>query len=366
MLAAVTLAAFLAQASVPADPGLVPPMPDYSAATSWFCRPEAPGACAIPLDETVVDAQGAHTSKPFTPAADPKVDCFYVYPTASSEKQFYSDMKPTAGELASLHDQFARFASRCRLFAPAYRQLTAFGLQTQLRAGKTEFDWSIPYQDVRAAWRFYLAHDNHGRGVILIGHSQGTILLSQLIAEEIDGKPVSQRIVAAYLGGHPGLAGRDGKAAGEAFTDLPLCRTQAQLRCTLVFSTYAVDDPTTTPLFGRNASATRLAGCTNPAAPAGGRTPLKAIFAKAPTAPASDPPFTEFDGGLTGECVSDPKGALLRVTVDPGPNEAAIKAALNRQGLANWGLHFFDMMLVQGDLLDETEAKLAAWNTGRR
>ena len=31
--------------------------------------------------------------------------------------------------------------------------------------------------DVVAAWRHYLDHDNRGRGVVLIGHSQGTGML---------------------------------------------------------------------------------------------------------------------------------------------------------------------------------------------
>ena len=48
---------------------------------------------------------------------------------------------------------------------------------------------SQAYADVREAWRTYLRKYNHGRGVVLIGHSQGSFVLRQLIAEEIDRKP---------------------------------------------------------------------------------------------------------------------------------------------------------------------------------
>ena len=37
------------------------------------------------------------------------------------------------------------------------------------------------YADVLDAWREYLARDNRGRGVVLLGHSQGTRMLRQLL-----------------------------------------------------------------------------------------------------------------------------------------------------------------------------------------
>ena len=47
--------------------------------------------------------------------------------------------------------------------------------------------------DVKAAWAYYLAHENHGRGVVLIGHSQGSGVLTALIKQEIDGKQCNER-----------------------------------------------------------------------------------------------------------------------------------------------------------------------------
>ena len=58
-----------------------------------------------------------------------------------------------------------------------------------LRARAGPLDRGLQYDDVRDAWNYYLAHDNQGRGFVLIGHSQGSYILTRLIREEIDGKP---------------------------------------------------------------------------------------------------------------------------------------------------------------------------------
>ena len=61
---------------------------------------------------------------------------------------------------------------------------------------------ALAYADVAAAWHHYLSVDNKGRGVVLIGHSQGSGMLNQLIKKEIDPNPAQRKLlVAAYLAG---------------------------------------------------------------------------------------------------------------------------------------------------------------------
>ena len=56
------------------------------------------------------------------------------------------------------------------------------------------------YEDVRRAFRHYLAAYNSGRPLILVGVEQGGVLASRLLAEEIAGDPeLARRLVAAYL-----------------------------------------------------------------------------------------------------------------------------------------------------------------------
>ena len=74
------------------------------------------------------------------------------------------------------------------------------------------------YDDVLDAWNYYLEHDNGGRGVVLIGHSQGSFILDELIRNEMDGKPVQSRIVSVIA---PGATLPMPKDSDAAFPHIP-------------------------------------------------------------------------------------------------------------------------------------------------
>ena len=98
-------------------------------------------------------------------------------------------------------------------------------------------DRAVGYNDVLDAWNHYLKHDNNGRGVVLIGHSQGSGVLTQLIRNEIDGKPIQSRIVSALLLG-TNVAVPKGKDVGGAFKNLPLCRAADQTGCVITYVSF--------------------------------------------------------------------------------------------------------------------------------
>ncbi|MEO8113433.1 MAG: DUF3089 domain-containing protein, partial [Phenylobacterium sp.] len=152
---------------------------DYSKPDAWLCWPGKAGdACAVDMTTTVIKADGSMTRETFK--ADPKapIDCFYVYPTVSNDPGVNSDMTPNAEELMVVKQQLARFGSKCRIYAPMYRQFTLTALRAVI-LGKPLPGSADPaartrgYDDVVDAWNYYLANENHGRGVVLIGHSQG-------------------------------------------------------------------------------------------------------------------------------------------------------------------------------------------------
>ena len=93
------------------------------------------------------------------------------------------------------------------------------------------------YDDVRDAWRYYLEHDNRGRGVVLVGHSQGSFILAELIRQEIDGKPTQSRLVSAILLGAT-LSVPRGKDVGGSFKNIPLCRAAAQTGCVVTYVSF--------------------------------------------------------------------------------------------------------------------------------
>lgn len=338
---------------------------DYAQAANWVCRPDAETICTSGLDVLVVMADNRRRLRRFIPAAAPPIDCFYVYPTVSQERSTFSDSRLTPDIAAVTRSQAGRLTSRCRLFVPIYRQLTASGLSALLAAHRP-LDWDRPYADVVAAWRWYRAHDNNGRGVVLIGHSQGSILLQRLLAKEIDGHASQRLLVAAFLGGDLSFSVARGGDSGGALRHIPLCTTGAQIGCVYVWNSYFVDDRSADRVFGRSAPAPQVAGCASPAAPGGGVGELKAYFARLASAPASDPPWVTWGDALSGQCVADAQGNVLRVTVRPDPIsiKASVKAAL-RAGAdgdpADWGLHGVDMDLMQGNILDRISEETAIW-----
>ena len=78
------------------------------------------------------------------------------------------------------------------------------------------------------AWKTYLHKYNDGRGIVLIGHSQGTFVLRQLIADQIDRKPgVRKRLVGAYLlGGNVEVD--EGSNVGGDFKHIPGCERRSR------------------------------------------------------------------------------------------------------------------------------------------
>jgi hypothetical protein len=59
--------------------------------------------------------------------------------------------------------------------------------------------FSAAYQDVRAAFLWYLDHDNQGRPFLLAGYSQGADLALRLLEEFFDDPALQSQLVAAYL-----------------------------------------------------------------------------------------------------------------------------------------------------------------------
>jgi hypothetical protein len=370
LLAILTIAASALLATRGAEAGDRPTVPepaspDYAVAANWACRPGAEAACTNGLDAVAVSPDGARAPQRFVAADAPAIDCFYVYPTASREPTDYADLAPTPEVIATIHAQAGRLASRCRVFAPLYRQATLAHLRAKMAGGDVP-NWDMPYRDIVAAWTYYLAHDNHGRGVVLIAHSQGTIVLQRLIAEHIDGQPVQARLVSAFLAGDPALLVPAGARVGGTFKAIPLCSAAAETGCVYVWSSYLADDAVARRAFGRDGDDGLVAGCVNPAAPGGGVGRLKSYFPKPAIAPVADPAWVESVDQLTGACRADGQGDVLRVTVAPGRYADLLGPMLAHVVHGGWGLHTLDIALVQGNIVDVLGAEAAAWQTRRR
>jgi hypothetical protein len=253
-----------------------------SATVVWLCKPGiARNPCEIPQDTTYQSSLLKGTV--VTPRNGPRqVDCFYVYPTVSNDLSANSD-KSRDPELVSIAKyQAARFNQQCRIYAPIYRQrtllsltLASVGAQLPVQKELLPGDFELAYSDVVEAWRDYLAHDNDGRGVVLIGHSQGTRMLKDLIRREIELKPEQHRLLVAaiLLGGNVTVPA--GGTVGGDFASTPLCTQPDQLGCVVAYSSFA-EDPADDSRFGHAPAGQEIA-CTDPRPLAGESGPFRLL-----------------------------------------------------------------------------------------
>jgi hypothetical protein len=350
---------------------------DYAKPETWLCWPGKAGdACAIDLTATVVKADGSTSVETFK--ADPKapIDCFYVYPTVSNDPGVVSDMTANAEELNVVKQQLARFGSKCRIYAPLYRQFTLTALRAMVAGtpivGATDpAVRQVGYNDVVDAWNHYLTTDNKGRGVVLIGHSQGSGLLQRMIPAEIEGKPVQKQLISALILGS-NLGVEKGKDTG-AFKTIPLCKSASQVGCAISYVTFRdTVPPPGNSRFGKVANPAMEAACVNPAALAGGAGELKAYLSNADniaSSAAATPewvkgkpnpktPFVTVPGLISGQCVSKDGFNYLeaKVNADPAdPRTDVINGDVTGPGgviAKDWGLHLIDANIAMGNLVD--------------
>jgi hypothetical protein len=342
-------------------------------ATTWLCRPGLPDdPCAVDLTTTRYDAFGRQTGVvPDRRAREPGIDCFYVYPTTSDHPgpQATFEIRPELRSIARY--QAARYSSECRVFAPVYRQITIAGLG----GGTTPEMRETAYQDVRAAWLDYMAHDNDGRGIVFMGHSQGAGVLRRLLREEVDPVPAVRRLLvsALLLGG--GVTVAKGSDRGGDFRHIPACRSHHQTGCVVAFATFGGPVPAASR-FGRTSDPALEVLCTNPAALSGGAGRVDPVYPTEPFAPGTvlaaviallgappvtaTTPWVEYRGAYVARCVDDGGANVLRVT----PRGTA--PVLQPSPDATWGLHLVDANIALGDLVDLVAAQARRWHALRR
>jgi hypothetical protein len=380
VLLAVTLAAAPALAQTPSTAPAA--APDYRQDGAWLCLPGRVDACGRPLPTADLNPAGYGPVGVSSPAADPPIDCFYVYPTISRDAGMNSDMTVGIEENAIAAVQLARFAGVCRTFAPVYRQGTLESVAAVVSGTNPLPIFAMAYGDVVAAWRDYLQHRNNGRPFVLIGHSQGTIHLTQLIAREIEGRPEAARMVSAILLGF-NVEVPLGRDAGGSFQRTPLCTRTGQTGCVVTYVSFRDGAPPPTgALFGRALAPGNTVGCTNPAALGGSVTaPLESYwfansaslppgFAWSSTGP-SPALFLRTRGLVSARCVTDGNVGYLAVSVNADPADARTDRIPGDVAIAGvpqpgWGIHLVDMNIAQGDLVRLVQTQSAAFLRARR
>ncbi|HXG99361.1 MAG TPA: DUF3089 domain-containing protein [Sphingomicrobium sp.] len=368
-LASIALAA-PAAAQQPAAPAVT----DYSRPANWLCLPGRVGICTTPLRTADLNPDGYGAIAASTIAKNPPVDCFIVYPTVSRDQGLNSDLIPGAGEeKASIVSQFARFSGACRAFAPVYRSMTVGAVTAAAAGADVTGPARLAFNDVRAAWKTYLSQHNQGRPFVLLGHSQGSLMLIQLLANEIEGRPEAKRMKLAIVPGFNVFVPQ-GKLVGGTFKTTPICSKPAQTGCVLTWVSYRERNaPPAGARFGFADKPGMTVACINPARPgATGWVPLDSYWNARSSLPvAGGPivwstqgpppaPFLRTRGLVSARCINDgPLGYLsIRTNADPKDKRTdRVGGEVGALGffLPGWGMHMIDVNAPQGDILRHIE-----------
>lgn len=334
--------------------------------TVWLCRPgTSPDPCAGDLTATAVGADGSHRLEPAPRPRRTDLDCFYVYPTVSQERGPNADLRVQASEIQVAQAQAARFSPVCRVWAPMYRQRTTTGLADLLTDAPNSAANLLAAASLRAAWRDYVTHDNDGRRVVFIGHSQGAAMLIRLLRTDVDPDPAmrAKMALALLVGGNVTVA--RGATSGGSFAHLSLCARRGQSGCVIAFSTFP-GEPPRGAFFGRAGfgvsflagedatTAGRDVACVNPAAP-GGTAPLHTYFpSDALPGTGVTTPWTSFPARYVAQCRRADGATWLQVTATGGATD--VRPTAQESLGARWGFHVVDVNLTLGDLVSDVAA----------
>lgn len=367
-------APFLATATVIVAVVCLASLPGVAGAQPvWLCSPSKHhDPCDVSLKTTLTSPSGQELGVRDVKAGRQNVDCFYVYPTVSDQQTRNANLHIDPEQRSIALYQAARYSQYCRVFAPMYRQVTLKALFD----GQPITDhmrWTA-YKSAADAWQTYLRNYNHGRGIVLIGHSQGTYLLRQLITQRIDPNPSLRRrlISALLLGGN--VTVKHGRSLGGDFQHVRACSSPEQLHCVVAFSTFNAAVPSNAA-FGRTTAPGLRILCTNPAALGGGSAQLRTVYPTEPFAPGTTigvgtsliglpqvtatTPWIE-SKAYRGECSSAGGANVLQLAGLPGaPHLLPIPDA-------TWGLHLADANIALGNLVGLVGAQARSYVKAQR
>jgi hypothetical protein len=202
-----------------------------------------------------------------------------------------------------------------------------------------------------------MAHYNDGRGVVLIGHSEGSYLFEELIQKEF--KTFKKVFAGAIL-----LGGDVQVSSSNRFFGIPACTSRGETGCIIAYSSWKNTPPK--EAHAQSASPGAHVLCVNPAALGGGSAPIDTIFAGInPQGIVPDTSkyvayhYVEFPDRYTAKCVRQGQRAWLLVspTHVKGDTRPVVANVLG----PDRGLHAADVNMTLGNLVSDVAAQAKTW-----
>jgi hypothetical protein len=278
------------------------------------------------------------------------VDVFYVFPTIYNEEQPLNmdimnrpDLQAKARGL--MVAQAGVYASSANLFAPLYRQTSFAALNPDEDMYKNRY-FRIGADDVAQAFDYYLKHFNQGRPFILASHSQGTLVMIDLMRKRLGDPKLREKLVAAYLIGYSVMP--------DDFKNYPWFKPARGADDVGVVISYNTEAPgaTGSPVLKKGAFCINPLNWKTDATPAGRELNLGAVF------------FDDFTGTLkkevphyTGARVNPESGALETMP----PDYESLKLGHFPAGV----LHKFDYAFWYRNLEQNVARRIKAYQATR-
>lgn len=204
----------------------IPDAPDYNDVNNW---------AALPTRHDSADCVPIAAWKDEQP--DARVDVFFIHPTSytgkSGQNKWNASLSDTklnqSTDAYPIKYQASIFNGAGKVYAPRYRQahLNCFFSK---KTGDASHALDLAYDDVQAAFKYYLEHYNQGRPFIIASHSQGTFHAKRLLHDFVDGKPLQDQFVVAYL---VGLT-----VPSDLFENIKPCPTPDETNCFCSWRTF--------------------------------------------------------------------------------------------------------------------------------
>lgn len=322
-------------------------VPDYSDASAWAALPAKPGlAASVPAGVA-------------PPPKDPAVDVFFIHPTGYMNGADWNSPLDASSQTEEntrwmMANQASAFNGCCAVYAPRYREASIF---RYVGASKDLFKKAgdFAYADVDRAFTYFLEHYSKGRPFIVAGHSQGTEHGFNLVKRRIDGTPLAQRMVAAYLIGG-GISDKD----VAALRTVHACATATDTHCLIHWATYAQGSaPVRNDVSGKllciNPLTWQRDGGLAPASLHKGGVPMSGDFQIKfwGSDKASGMQFLPLKSPVAHWTTAECRGGLLFAKNQRGSDFARAAAGDNYHGL--------DYPLFAMDIRENAIARVAAW-----
>ncbi len=199
--------------------------PDYSSLDYWAAHP-------LKWDPSDSIPKPLRKQK-----KDSLVDVFFLHPTVYTMQLKDSNLNAEIDDAylnaktdySTILYQASVFNQHARIYAPRFREahISAYFSKDTLAALRA-FD--LAYEDVKAAFEYYLNYYNKDRPIIIASHSQGTTHALRLLKDYFENKPLQKQLVAAYL---VGMA-----IPPNIFTSLQMCEDPSQTGCVCGWRTF--------------------------------------------------------------------------------------------------------------------------------